>query len=1462
MGLKALQKIADFGEKAGAAPRKILELVPGNRLKEFEALHNVRLVYDGPYLHIVRRGGSTSQLSLSYTAITLFPFSARVNNVLKDYLAIHDANGDITLWNITDNTSSVIMTGFPTTSQIQLTHNGIFLFAFSYDAGVAKYYDMEKTAAYSFLNYNRPYIQNINLLTGDLSDDNLWGFKKGQDIIVWPNATWTAGIEILSSANGSGHLDYTQYEVNSFRYVYNGGKYLVDQNGVSYQSTRFFTFAPGDPTLIYTVGGSGTDFTIEKFYIPLDENGNPAFVSYKSKIESITSTFINFRDSTGVKISAKFGDPNNTEDLTDRNIVFPYTGDLDDLIGQPANKQLNPDGNAVQANDDYTIPAMYRAYKVIDILNDGSSTIAGRPYQLKIDANSLYQDADIEAKFTVSAPAANVAKRYLCATRWQSSAKNAFDPSQPNYPNSPYFIIGEKDINIIYINDHTTDDQLLRPIIEENVDMAGGIPNMFGPGELLPDSVARFRGSLLFGGYQVSRPIPQPYTNPSSATKENIYIDIQPTTQLANNMALAFQFEYTDGKRSNIVETNQYLQKGSSVQTQPVACNQVKSSASNTVQNGCQVNGQVKITYQGIDVFASLDTTNQATAANVAEAIRAAIVANANILITATVPSGAQLNYTEKRYGNFDGNQISISNVPVAATASIKVNANNIAASGSETHTITVGANTTGNITINDTDTVSGIADKYVSAINGDATINANWTASKIDNGDGTFTVLLTNNTPGSAGNGTAISVGGVTSVSLTITSPSAGGTDGPGITFDTNPVSLAGSQIPQGTAAQAFIRCSQNAIQSGGSNDIVYVDIDGYTSPGIVVNPGDSIATINGNIFNTLKNDATITANYTITYGTVAGGSTQWIVITSNYPGDTSYNGKSVQVNSTKNLGLSFDASAPGTSVTSGPVVIVLTAGANAGCIQAVASIDVTANSLSGGASENHTITVDGNATAAITIADTDTLSGIVDKYIAAIQNTAAINIDWNPTKVDNGNGTFSLILTFREYGSVGNSRSVSVSGNTSVSLTVNSPSAGGTDAGTVAVGTASEVNANRLQIHSLNTLVSKIYILGRENSGTKTFYLIKEVQISDPEAQGMIIDLPNTATQLTDIEQNVFTQVSSTGIREIVHFQNYWVVGTPFQEFSISDQASIYDEARILRIMPLRLDVDKTQMRYRFLIITDKNLQLAYLTERGSGYQKDIEITYEGIQIKDGSRAGITLIEDERVVLHTEDGIKIFDHNKVVKLIDNLEYDLIQNNTLLTAVLNRTQNEYWFIFDDQSMLAYDIEAKAVKYFTYDGPGISANLAHCVYGHNNMILAIGTEICYTDLLNVNDDLGQGASNSYYIQGSLITTHLGTPKLQTKILEVDIEGQTYNVQLSLDLQKSRRESVTTPWTKNFTSDITTTQQVLNMGGVSFEFHKRAIMPKIKIVLNGAGQGFVSHVILKYLEFENRGKARI
>lgn len=1573
------------------ANRQKLPLTPGDDVEgaSWKNLINLRLRVRGNNVFWVARGGTTLVNNFFGNVLTVKAVNTRVGSVTKEYLVVHTGAGKVYLWDIVANTSNEIAsTGFSTTEQIQIFNVGRFIYLFDYDGGYSRYYDLKEGTLHPYMDYQRAYIHTQSWLSEELDSDNanFLDFKNGGSIIVFPNIDFSQGEEVFDAGPYSdgfkSSFNPKNYNSNSFFYTYNDGMYLEDSDGKAYKKSQFITFRQGTDNFGFTVRGTGTAFTIHEYYIPLNETGTPAFESYKARILTITGNIVSWKDPVGVERSTTFGGvvSGNEEDS---NIIFPYNADLEELIGLPCRRRLNSDGSGIEENPQYVRPAVYRQYVIFELLKDGSVTQLGLPFQLELNSTDILVNGYTGVTLTATTPDTAVSERYLASTRWQPSADAAFDPSSPNYPNSPLFIVGPFTTSETIIRDKTPDSRLIRPVTEF-VPTIAGVMDIFGPGELAPNSIARFRNSLMQAGYTVSRPIPVPYSDPSAPGNGNMYTNITPTTQLPNDMALAFMFEYSDGLKSDVVETEEFLQQGSVVNTTDPGCGQVKGTASHSLTGGVDYDGDIIVQYDGYQIVVSLNTASHGSAADAAEAIRAAIQADADIQISAAINTTPTLDYTEKRFGiEFNGEQIEYINVApwdiggasfVQSIATTNAVTDGLAFSADGTILlVTKDANdrieeyalstawdistavSSGNfldVTSEDTSprgiafgdsgtklfvlgdandsifvyplstaydiTTAGAATSFsVSSETADCrdlVFSTDGTILYISAPSTIFQYVLSTAWDISTASFTAghsfdtsnesVSIGGVSlkndglklflddndtlyeynfGTAWDITTLSYSGTsfdvstqltdaaaifinagvdlyvvdavdgdvyqyslpDSIGVTFDTNPVAIAGAEEPTVTKTKGYIAVEFNGLNSG-ETDNLSVTIGGNTTAAFEVSGDDSPSTIRSKVRDAIDGDPTISAIWS-TSGetfTIDGEDYPGVII----EGPSDFNDTAFNVNKPA---VKFLYGAPGSpwkdtgNATNG--------GAPA-CESAEAYYDVSANNLSG-TTEDHTLTLDGDSTDPITINDTDTPEGVVDKYIDAIQADASIDRLWRATKEDLGGGTWRLIVEYRSAGDTHNGLVVSITGDSAVTVAVTSPTEGGLSSGEVPDGPADEVSANLLQIHSLNALVRKVYVLGRTNDGTKRFHLIEEIQITDPGTHGRVIELPATEEALNDIELNTFETPGATEILETVELQNYVNIGTPAQQFNISTQEEIVDESRILKAIPLEFDVDKSTMRYRVMVFTSQNIQIGYLvdaTVQGSRiFNGDFETIFEGLQTS--SRFGIER-RNGLVVWSTNDSLYAWSGKSgPQRLMDRRRYSVSESNEHQDVVYNAEHNELWVVYRNNEIIVIDLDTQSIRRMSY--PAANGVCRAAAWYNGKMYLAADTGVFWTDQEDIYLDVAEA------INVTAETDYFGDELSQIRLLDLTVGGQAFQLSVDIDYQDERFIDVGTGWGDAFEADQNIPAKTLNMAGKVFSLYRYAIMPRLRLTAQAVSGGFLSHVILKYTPTANEGQAR-
>lgn len=386
--------------------------------------------------------------------------------------------------------------------------------------------------------------------------------------------------------------------------------------------------------------------------------------------------------------------------------------------------------------------------------------------------------------------------------------------------------------------------------------------------------------------------------------------------------------------------------------------------------------------------------------------------------------------------------------------------------------------------------------------------------------------------------------------------------------------------------------------------------------------------------------------------------------------------------------------------------------------------------------------------------------------------------------------------------------------------------------------------VSGNDVTIHSLNSLVTRVFVL-IDNGGVNP-KLFREIQSSQSHFHGRLLLLPNNDAEITAL--NDFTLPVAADVREVVDLYDFMVTGTPFQQLLITDQARVQNSAIIRKIIPTTFDVDKTQMRQRVVIFTDRNIQVGYLVISPGGIDYDFEVIGQGSVIK--SRFSAWFVEGN-VIYQAGDGIYILNDQGYSKIIDQYQYSTLEND-LHNVVFNREHKEYWLFFPGEKVIVTSQDGQIRSRFVW--PVAMGDVSCGTYTADILVLGIADSLYLGDVDGEIDGVDD-------IVGHLVTEHIGNPKVQTKIMEVSVAGQHLDCTVSLDLQKSRLEKNTSVWITGFNSDISAGPKALNMNSSPFTFAHRAVMPKTKINVNGSSDGFISHVHLTYIAIENKGKAR-
>ena len=591
------------------AETETFDLVPGDMTDVWESLENLRLKRDGKYSYWKLRKGLSLVSSFNNKPLRVYGFEARAQDqsLVSDYLAIHLNSGLVKVYDISAGTVDYTVSGFSTSEAVQFHSSGQFLYIF--DGDNSKYINLKSGNVSGYLELDsKPITGSTGLTIQDTANlfsvkpgdralvfpPDLTGLSRNEltyrtfnvSYFTHPNGYklygyahigyftesqinsggWypsTVKDEIIAQAklmtntvyaydpNSSGNFDTSENLDNvSYRNVADDGRVYFSVSKSSYLT--FSDKSPGDSNLLEVPDIKEVDIRIKddpEFhlvkYASIIESGGVLYadvdggdiLKYSTNQDRITGL-----DESNLSLAGQ-----SSYDLIDSNIngVGRIEEGLvkQDQSGAPGTVEFvstsyNESDLAYEGADPGTY---YRQYVVIDVLDDGSVCMPGRPIVVKRDQNS----AIIGFSLDVPIPNSNVAKRYLCGSRYLLDDEDTFKPTSKKFENSPLFIIRDVDANSSTIPDFTRNETLRRPVTEL-LPMSAGIPSIFGTGQITPHTISTFESTIAIGGYNINRPTPDIYT--ASSGTGNLYID---QAGVGTGKTVTILFEYTDGTYSS-----------------------------------------------------------------------------------------------------------------------------------------------------------------------------------------------------------------------------------------------------------------------------------------------------------------------------------------------------------------------------------------------------------------------------------------------------------------------------------------------------------------------------------------------------------------------------------------------------------------------------------------------------------------------------------------------------------------------------------------------------------------------------------------------------------------------------------------------------------------------------------------------------------------------------------------------
>lgn len=546
----------------------------------WENLTNIRLKQDGNYTYWKPRGGTEDEgLSVSNHSFGTF-FKARVEGDVNDYFARQKDNGDVTIYQYPSWTEVTTISGFTTTGKVEVVPIGELVYLF--DGSQGKYVNLRTEIVSDYMSLDSTPITDYQDMTAQ-DFGSIFAVSEGDRAIAFPPNlsdlnkndifydVYNADDQFVEESSkggidsqtwGDGYTFRTELEPNII-YAFKPGE------GDNFSSTfiESLSFGQTDPDGYYffrvdspstvVVENTESDITMPQIEVL------SGYASISTDLSSLTGDFYQVQlssiGSVDGSLRAYFDNGNSVDIDSDLWTIVEYDESLESVVGERMYRvkdsvvSTDEVGDSDGANTDImyfdfagsivfsSTDKYYRQYICVDILDDGSVCIPGRP--ILVERDPLSDTIGVELSFNT--PADNVTKRYLCGTRYKRSIDEVFKPTSSDSPNSPLFIIKEVDVSKGSVYDFSENSFLTRPITEI-LPMTSGIPAIFGTKQLMPKTVAGLANTFSIGGYTINRPFPEVYSSDATGGG-NIHVN---RSGGATSKTATIYFEYTDGNYS------------------------------------------------------------------------------------------------------------------------------------------------------------------------------------------------------------------------------------------------------------------------------------------------------------------------------------------------------------------------------------------------------------------------------------------------------------------------------------------------------------------------------------------------------------------------------------------------------------------------------------------------------------------------------------------------------------------------------------------------------------------------------------------------------------------------------------------------------------------------------------------------------------------------------------------------
>ena len=402
-------------------------------------------------------------------------------------------------------------------------------------------------------------------------------------------------------------------------------------------------------------------------------------------------------------------------------------------------------------------------------------------------------------------------------------------------------------------------------------------------------------------------------------------------------------------------------------------------------------------------------------------------------------------------------------------------------------------------------------------------------------------------------------------------------------------------------------------------------------------------------------------------------------------------------------------------------------------------------------------------------------------------------------------------------------------------------------------------------LQFYGLNALIRKVYISIYDGAD---YYKVDSFTKEHPEFNGYPVRvIDNDEADISDLD----TYSPDIRTENPVSLRDHILLAVPLQQTRIDQQVPLSDGSHVQAVVPLSFDQDKTLMRFRLLIQTDRNVQVGYITEQTidsrSVVQGDFETIFSSIGTQDGYGArkagGAVYLDGERGIYaipvsmtgELSEPVMVVDRYRYPDAASSLAGVVSYEEEGEVWLFLKGSNEVFIVAQPMSNTPQAETGMVVRRHRYGSavvPGFYLNGQ--IFGSSS-----GDIIDFT---HTSEEYDTGVVRDYdgcIAEGEAISRHILSNREQVRILTFGVTGQGVSVQPDLDLQVARKRNTwRNEWERDFNRDVRMYKREARMFERLWDVRRQAIMPRIRMVMEFEHGGELHGMRMRYVPIRNTG----